>query len=87
MKPVEFQGQTDILGPPKGWDNSGDITQVGYLPVQIFVDDGLPFYVSFWRPSEEDLAALNDGAHIRLSVISRTLPPVCVSIEKVEEMP
>ena len=57
MKAVEFQGETIILGPPKGWNNGDDSRlQCGGLPVQIAEDRGMPVLRSFWRPSPEELA-------------------------------
>lgn len=87
MKAVEFEGQTAVLKPPQGWENSDGALQCGVLPIQIVKDHGLPVMRSFWRPSPDDLAALNAGAHVCLGIIGEAHPPVMVSVEKCEEMP
>ncbi len=83
MKPVEFAGQTQLLGPPRN-SQRGDC---GALPVRIVSDEtwGRLFF-SYWRPSPEELAVLNAGGHVRLQVCNLH-PPLWVDAEKVEELP
>lgn len=88
MKAVEFNGQTRLLGPPPGWDNERD-GDCGALPVRIEQNArGWPAtFTSYWRPSADDLAALNSGAHVRLTIVGHVHPPVAVSVERAEELP
>jgi hypothetical protein len=84
VKPIEFEGQTLLLGPPPGTPRG----ECGSLPVQ--VNAGGTFkqtYTSFWKPSDEDLELLRRGAHVRLDVHGGAHPPVWVSIEKCVELP
>jgi len=81
MKAVEFEGQTTLLGPPRG-TRCGEC---GALPIIIFPDRGV--MASFWKPSPEDLIMLNNGAHIRLDVWSGAHPPVAMSVERANELP
>ncbi len=43
--------------------------------------NGVPCVVSFWRPDAADLAALNAGGTIALSICGRTMPPAAVYVE------
>lgn len=43
------------------------------------VDDaGLPFFLEAWKPSYEDLQALNRGEPIYIKIVSIGLPPIAV---------
>jgi hypothetical protein len=67
---------TVVLGAPVDWDGSAEC--IG-LPV-VQTQTG---YASFWRPSREELAALNAGAFIALHVWGRAHPPVAIEVEQV----
>jgi hypothetical protein len=82
MKAVEFVGQTTVLGPPPGWDNSRN-GPCGGLPVMAHGGRLL----SCWRPSAEELEMLNAGGHVVLAVVGEMHPPVSVNVAKVEELP
>jgi hypothetical protein len=79
MKPIEFEGQTTLLGPPRGSERG----TCGALPVVIHERS----MASFWKPSPEDLVMLNNGAHICLEVHSHQHPPVWLSVQRVTELP
>lgn len=84
MKPVEFEGQTRLLGPPPGTKRG----QCGALPVIIFSEGGYIYsYASFWKPSSEDLQRLNSGEYIRLDVFGGAHPPVWVGVDRIVERP
>ena len=40
--------------------------------------DELPFYITAWKPSYEDLQAINRGEPIYIKTISAGLPPMAV---------
>lgn len=85
MKPVEFEGQTTLLAPPPGTPRG----TCGALPVKV-VRDKTPFggsMLSCWKPSPEDLAALNAGAHVVLAVYGGGHPPVWLDVQKCVELP
>lgn len=80
MKPVEFEGQTIILGPPPGTPRG----ECGALPVAR-TDSG---FVSVWKPDPGDLAILNAGGHVRLAVQGGAHPPVRLDVvDGVKELP
>ncbi len=88
MKPVEFVGQTRVLNPPQGYDNGVAATKVGGLPIAIETDaHNIPFLVSCWKPSPEDIEALRAGAVVKLSVMGVQMPPVNVFVDRVEILP
>lgn len=87
MKAIEFVGQHLVLRPPDGWDNDGATLKCGGLPIKREISGGVPCVVSYWRPDAAALAVLNDGGHVRLSIVGVTQPPVLVAAEKVEELP
>lgn len=60
-EPINFAGATDHFGPPPGLDE-----MVGYLHV---FRNGRTV-VSAWRPSPEELAKLNAGEAIFVSIMS-----------------
>lgn len=84
MKPIEFEGQTRLLGPPPGTPRG----ECGALPVVIHESGTFrQTFSSFWKPSPEELAALAAGAQVRLIVYGGGHPPVWVDVEKVTELP
>lgn len=40
--------------------------------------EGFPYYLTAWKPSYEDLQALNKGEPIYIRTLSRSLPPMSV---------
>lgn len=80
MKPIEFEGQTALLGPPPGYPKG----ECGALPVIAFAGGSMS---SFWKPTPEDLVMLANGACIRLDVHGGAHPPVWVGVERVAELP
>lgn len=83
MNPVEFEGQSTLLAPPPGTPRG----ECGALPVQVFGGAFGFVFSSFWRPTIEELAQLNAGAHVRLAVHGAAHPPVWVDVARVKELP
>ena len=80
MTPVEFKGQNKVYTKPKNWDEKdGDC---GDLPVFEGQDTlGHRVIVSAWKPSEEDLKALNEGKPLYLQIVGVAQPPVALFTE------
>lgn len=76
MKPIEFENQTTLLGPPPGTPRG----ECGSLPVLIHRENTQASFQSFWKPSPEDLAALSAGGHIRLTIHGIGHPPVWIDV-------
>lgn len=73
---------TRVLAVPQSWDSieQGDCSP---LPVIDYEDGGQPWMLSVWRPSPEDLKALNEGHGITLAILGKSHPVVAVGITNV----
>lgn len=69
----------DVLGAPKGWDQAQ--LPCSALPITRTQCDGIPALVSYWKPSENELAILAGGGSIALWVIDSTMPPVMLAVD------
>lgn len=58
MLPVTLADENLRLGPPRGWTDEQCMTVSAYAG---FDGGGMPFVVTAWVPSKEDLEALNAG--------------------------
>lgn len=65
----------DRLNPPKGQEN-----QVSTLYIQRGAVDGYETCVSFWQPTEAELATLLAGGSVQLLVLGRTHPPLGLTV-------
>lgn len=85
MDPVQFEGQTVVLQPPAGSPPG----ECGGLAIRrIFPETSVGCALqSYWRPTPEELAELNAGAHVRLTVHGTGHPPVWLDVERAEEKP
>ena len=84
MEPVQFKGQQRFLGAPRGWDQ--DDTECVALPVKLSEVNGLPALTSYWKPTPEELAALNAGELVKFTIIGSGQPPVLLEVERCEEI-
>lgn len=74
MHPIEFEGSR-IIGKPEGMTDD----QCFGIPAGSGVDNaGFPYFVTAWKPSYEDLQALNRGEPVWIKSISRQLVPMAV---------
>lgn len=73
-----------LLGPPREMQRG----TCGALPVVIGLEKGeIVGFASYWKPTPEELAALNGGAHVKLQIFGGGHPPVWVDVERVAELP
>lgn len=79
MNSVQHSSNNAVLGAPADWDQAE--LPCGALPITHTHVGDLPTVVSYWRPSVEELAALNGGGAIRLWVVGATMPPVMLDVE------
>lgn len=79
MRAIEFEGYNLLLNPPANSERGS----CGALPVFRYPDR----LCSVWKPDADELAALVDGAHICLSILGQSHPPVMLHVQKFEEMP
>jgi hypothetical protein len=72
MQPVEFQGSR-MIGKPKDMTDE----QCFGIPATNGIDDaGFHYWLTAWKPSYEDLKALNRGESVLVKSISRGLVPM-----------
>jgi hypothetical protein len=79
MNRMQHPSNNGVLGAPAGWDQKE--LPCGALPITRTECEGMQVVVSYWRPTTEELAALNAGAAVSLMVIGHTMPPVSLSVE------
>jgi len=79
MTPIKFEGANVILTRPE------DITdeQCGSVHALRGTDeDGLPFVMTAWEPTPEEVLAIQAGAPIYLKVCGISMPPVSLFATK-----
>lgn len=77
MNFIEHPTNTRVLRAPPGVR----LAECGPLPVTDTVMNGQPAVGSFWKPSPEELAALNEGHPVVLLVAGDRHPPVFIGVE------
>jgi hypothetical protein len=77
-------GATRNLGAPADWDRN---TQgiCGGLPIRDDATTAGPGMTSAWHPTPEELARLNAGASIHLTILGTMHPPVSMSVGSAPE--
>lgn len=78
MNFIQHSSNNGVLGAPAGWDQ--DALSVGALPVTHLLHGDVPSVASFWQPDAAELAALNAGGVVMLSVDGQTQPPVLLQV-------
>lgn len=74
MQPVNFEGAIEI-GKPK------DMTDEQCMSIYAMkgVDEAnFPYFLECWKPSYEDIQAINRGEPIWIKVVSNGLPPIAI---------
>lgn len=79
MRAIDFGGVTNHLGRPVDWDEKKN-GPCDSLPVMRTPWNGVPAFVSLWKPSIAELAHLCAGGHVRLCVVGQLHPPVAVDV-------
>lgn len=80
MRAEQHPSNNRVLGAPPGWDQA-ELPCVA-LPITVTTVSGMAAMLSWWRPSPEELAALNAGKRIQLCILGVTHPPVELSVEE-----
>jgi hypothetical protein len=78
MNYIQHSSNNGVLGAPAGWDQES--LPVGALPVTHLSQNDAPSIASFWRPDAVELAALNAGGAVMLTVVGRSQPPVLLQV-------
>lgn len=77
MTPTKIAGATHVFRAPKDWDSTTH-GECGDLEVKMV--DGM--LQSAWVPSPEELAALNEGKAIILTIFAVAQPPVALGVSE-----
>lgn len=86
MTPAQHASNTSTLLPPEG----AKAEECTALPItrceqRDATGAGIPLVRSYWRPSADELAALNRGAKVCFQVWGTNHPPVYIGVERVRE--
>ena len=82
MIPVNFEGAVEIKKP-------GDMTDEQCTSIWAahgVNEGGYPFFETAWKPSYEDLQALNNGGTIRVITMSNGLPPMALFVQETNQL-
>lgn len=73
MQPLRITNATRVLAE----------TQEEYYALAILdeVIDGVPQMTSVWEPTPRELAMLQDGGAVRLTILGTTHPPVMITAQ------
>lgn len=78
MLKTQHQSNNAVLGAPLGM-GADECTA---LPItRILYADGTPAVASFWKPSAFELALINSGRTIRLTVLGTTHAPLMLGVD------
>ncbi|HUS02938.1 MAG TPA: hypothetical protein VMY77_14470 [Chitinophagaceae bacterium] len=75
MLPIDFEGTNVILTKPKDWTDEQCMEIKAFRGVDA---EGIPFFLTAWNLSKEDLEAVNEGRPIMLKVCGSVTPPVAM---------
>ena len=85
MRAIRFEGQTNKFGAPVGVEET-DCFDLAVKVSDDQVDDGMGLcFRSYWKPTQEELDALTNGASIELNIRGRSQPPVMLSVVHIKE--
>lgn len=79
MTPQVLEGPGTVeLGKPRDWDNAAGECQP--LHVRVDLESPVPSMTSYWVPTPEEIAMLEVGGKIALTVYGTKHPPVWVEV-------
>lgn len=73
MLPIAFEGSREIGKPASMTDEECSGLNILQGVTQV---EGWPFTLSYWKPSKEDIEAINAGRGIWVRVLSHTVHPI-----------
>lgn len=83
MIPVYFKGATEIKKPDSMTDEQCTSVWAEYG----YDEDGFFYFCTAWKPSKEDLEAINKGEPIYVKKLSDRLPPMSLfTIDKTKAL-
>lgn len=82
MKALMFQEANLMLNPPEGYDPDTAEVLISTLPVRRDEESGT--MSSYWMPSADELAILNNGGAIALIIHGQYHPPIALEAVPVD---
>lgn len=79
MNPTQHKTSNRVLGAPVGWDQKD--VPCGAIAIRDGVEGTLRTVTTHWRPSAEELALLNAGGLVTLTVPGISMPPAAIGVE------
>lgn len=76
MQPIQFPGSVEIKKPKNMTDE--ECMSIWAVIHEEGIDGSIVGYTQAWKPSYEDLQALNRGEPIYIFINSKRLPPIAV---------
>lgn len=83
MNHTRHPSNTRVLNAPLNWNH--DQLPVDALAITDHHFDGVPCVSSFWQPDADEMAALNQGSMVMLTVVGGTMPPVALAVTVPEQ--
>lgn len=82
MIPAVIEGHERVIGAPQNWDEAQSGKCLG-LPVRTVQSGGMAWMQSAWRPSPEEIEAIQRGACVILSISAPVHPVVGMTVGSV----
>lgn len=79
MNPTQHRTSTRVLGAPLGW-NQAELP-CGALAIRRGVEGTMKTVTAHFRPSAEELALLNAGGVVSVTVLAVSVPPMRLEVE------
>ena len=79
MKPARHKTNNKIVRKPDGWDDKGGQLELPAIDVTQGKLCGVNVFVSWWKPTEDELMCLLRGGMVQLSCIGGQ-PPVNLGV-------
>lgn len=79
MRPTQHPSNNDVLAPPAG--ATADECAPLAITRLLFMPGHVRAVASYWTPTAEELALLNQGKAVRLSAVGTTHPPVYIGVD------
>ena len=81
MKPVELENPDVVLRGPADMPECCDLTAI------MVSENGYPGFVSLWKPSQSELAALMKGGTVAIHIVGMSHPPVALGVMDISGNP
>jgi hypothetical protein len=69
MNPSKHSSNNVTAAPPANWDDRGGKLRLPVLHVTKGDVSGVPVFVSFWKPTTDELSILLSGGMVQLSCV------------------